>query len=403
MVTSLREGMALRAHEYVECQEGRSRPLILSEFTGSYSFSGFRSCIPVNPWDSRMTGEAIHQALTMSETEALSRWKDLHSHVNTQTAQAFVTSFLNRCVRVHLEHQQRDTASIEKFGIDLVGPRYRHTRQRLLLLDYEDTLWIRNRGVRDATHEAPQDALDVLKELTRDPKNSVWILSGLPIKNCLDKVAAAVPGVGICAENGCFIKPRKSNKWINMVANYNLSWKAPALEILNYFVERTPGAFIEEREVSIVFRYYPVFSGGEKPKGYREWAKRQAAEAQNHIFDSLGERYALRIIPGETSFLVIPSNISRSSAVGAILQPGGPQSTQSYEFNAGVSDDVIDTIHNGNIDFVMAIGGDQKLLRRLNELDNAETVTTSWKGSDASWRLPKEEVLDTLRALAKLS
>jgi trehalose 6-phosphate synthase complex regulatory subunit len=51
----------------------------------------------------------------------------------------------------------------------------------------------------------------------------------------------------------------------------------------------------------------------------------------------------------------------------------------------------------------MAIGGDEKLLRRLNELDNAETVTTGWKGSDAKWRLPKEEVLDTLRAFAKIN
>lgn len=60
-----------------------------------------------------------------------------------------------------------------------------------------------------------------------------------------------------------------------------------------------------------------------------------------------------------------------------------------------------DTIHRGNIDFVMAIGGDQKLLRRLNELDNAETVTTGWKGSDAKWRLAKEDVLATLLAFAK--
>jgi trehalose 6-phosphate synthase complex regulatory subunit len=31
IVTSLREGMALRTHEYVECQEKTKRPLILSE------------------------------------------------------------------------------------------------------------------------------------------------------------------------------------------------------------------------------------------------------------------------------------------------------------------------------------------------------------------------------------
>jgi trehalose 6-phosphate synthase complex regulatory subunit len=61
IVTSLREGMALRTHEYVECQEGRYRPLLLSEFTGSYSYSGFRSCIPINPWNTKGTADAIHQ------------------------------------------------------------------------------------------------------------------------------------------------------------------------------------------------------------------------------------------------------------------------------------------------------------------------------------------------------
>ena len=61
IVTSLREGMALRTHEYVECQEGRYRPLVLSEFTGSYSYSGFRSCIPINPWNTKGTADAIYQ------------------------------------------------------------------------------------------------------------------------------------------------------------------------------------------------------------------------------------------------------------------------------------------------------------------------------------------------------
>lgn len=34
MVTSLREGMALRTHEFIQCQEQRKRPLILSEVYG---------------------------------------------------------------------------------------------------------------------------------------------------------------------------------------------------------------------------------------------------------------------------------------------------------------------------------------------------------------------------------
>jgi trehalose-6-phosphate synthase len=36
LVTSSREGMALRTHEFVECQEERHRPLILSEVCAAY-------------------------------------------------------------------------------------------------------------------------------------------------------------------------------------------------------------------------------------------------------------------------------------------------------------------------------------------------------------------------------
>jgi hypothetical protein len=40
------------------------------------------------------------------------------------------------------------------------------------------------------------------------------------------------------AENGCFIKTRAvgsyNGEWINMVSNFNLTWKSSCLEILNY-------------------------------------------------------------------------------------------------------------------------------------------------------------------------
>lgn len=47
----------------------------LFQFTGSYSYSGFRQCIAINPWDYKNTANAIHQALTMSDEEASARWQ----------------------------------------------------------------------------------------------------------------------------------------------------------------------------------------------------------------------------------------------------------------------------------------------------------------------------------------
>jgi trehalose 6-phosphate synthase/phosphatase len=386
LVTSLREGMALRAHEFVECQEVTHRPLILSEFTGSYSYSGFRSCIAINPWDTRSTANAIHQALTMSDGEALSRWEDLHNHVVTQTAQAFVTSFLKGCVRANTEVQP-ELAAVPTLDLARLLPRYKHSHKRLLLIDFEGTVWQRDlsrAGLTSAVFAPPQDALDLLNKLAEDRRNEVWLLSGLPVAGKLDQIADKLPKVGIVAENGCFLRARRGGAWINMVVNFNLTWKSACLEILHYFTERTPGAFVEEREASVVWRFW---TGPTDECADRQWARRQAAEAQNHIFDSLGERYGLRIIPGANSFLVLPNNISRSSAVGAILHPGGPARSPLAGRAAWMPADAPETDHPPGLDFVLAVGGDEKLLCRLNELDSAETCSTRGKGTDARWKL----------------
>lgn len=198
LVTSLREGMALRTHEYVVCQEGRHRPLILSEFTGSYSYSGFRSCLPVNPWDTRMTAQAIRTALTMDHEEMRSRWHDLHAHVVTQTGQAFVSSFLTRCLRVHLEHEraaQDEAARAPPLDLFLLLPRYRHAHRRLLLIDFEGTLWLRD--PRSQAFDPPKEAIDALRELAEDDINEVWLLSGLPVGGALENIAAEIPRIGL--------------------------------------------------------------------------------------------------------------------------------------------------------------------------------------------------------------
>lgn len=53
------------------------------------------------------------------------------------------------------------------------------------------------------------------------------------------------------------------------------------------YTERTPGSFIEERGASIRWRYWP----GNPDDSELAWARRQAAEAQNHIWDSFGEKF----------------------------------------------------------------------------------------------------------------
>lgn len=201
IVTSMREGMALRAHEFVECQAERKRPLILSEFTGSYSFSGFRTCLPINPWDIQTTADAIRQSLTMSDEEAAQRWTDLHSHVNTQTAQQFATTFLNRTIRVNYKHHIKGSLSIPRLDVDAVRSRYHGLREqdskRLILIDLERTLWPIDTSPSSQTNSVPEEAFSLLEKLVIDERNEVWGLSGLPIKGKLESVAKRLPMLGI--------------------------------------------------------------------------------------------------------------------------------------------------------------------------------------------------------------
>jgi trehalose 6-phosphate synthase complex regulatory subunit len=54
--------------------------------------------------------------------------------------------------------------------------------------------------------------------------------------------------------------------------------------------------------------------------------------------------------------------------------------------------------------FVLAISGDEKLLRRLNELDGAETCSTSGRGTDAKWRVDAVgEDLEVVRVLKRFA
>ncbi|KAJ3920499.1 glycosyltransferase family 20 protein [Lentinula edodes] len=429
LVTSLREGMALRTHEFVCCQTGRADVQIpISEgFTGSYSYSGFRSCIAINPWDARGTAEAIDTALNMPRDEARTRWEELHNHVITQTAQAFVVNFLTRCLRAngeHIFHKDIERAGAvrvldEKAILDKWSSQTQG--RKLILVDWEGTLIgdYLPAGAPGATPEREiqkeeefKAATTILKKLVaQEEKNEVWLLSGLPIK-VLERISKEVGGrIGIVSENGCFLKTIEpsvaggTGTWITMVANFNMTWKSSCLEILNYFSERTPGSFVEEREASVVWRFW---TGPSEDSSDRQWARRQAAEAQNHIFDSLGERYGLRIIPGANSFLVLPTKISRSTAVGAILHPDGPAQSPfagARPWMAITESEVVPSSAQigEKWDCILGLSSDENLLRRLAELSIAETCSTSGKGTDASWKIERVRVLPFLESLADVA
>lgn len=88
---------------------------------------------------------------------------------------------------------------VAALDISRIVPRYKHSQTRLILVDFEGTIWQRDPAALALRGEfdPPKDAIDALNKLAEDPKNEVWLLSGLQIKGAMEKVAALAPKIGI--------------------------------------------------------------------------------------------------------------------------------------------------------------------------------------------------------------
>jgi trehalose-6-phosphate synthase len=79
LVTPLRDGMNLVAHEYAAARTDEDGVLILSEFAGAAKH--LKGAMLVNPYDVDSTTNAIHRALTMKPAEKRKRMHSLREEV----------------------------------------------------------------------------------------------------------------------------------------------------------------------------------------------------------------------------------------------------------------------------------------------------------------------------------
>ncbi|KAJ3079031.1 hypothetical protein HK102_004070 [Quaeritorhiza haematococci] len=304
LITSLRDGMNLTSHEYVVCQEGKHSPLIISEFAGTYG--NFGAALRVNPWDTGEVADAIQEALTMSEEEKVARWRELRSYITTNTAQKYVTSFVNEVQRVHEELQETASTSIPLLPFDMVYDEYEKSNKRLLFIDHDGTITPAAMGM--ASDDIDPKMIAILTRLVKDPRNIVYLMSGRR-KDDL-KEFMKILGLGISAESGAFLKYADSNKWETMLDDVDISWKKPVLEIFEYYTDRTPGSFIEQRDLSVVWHY------GLADLNFGSW---QAAECQNHIEQSIGATYPIHAMAKKKSVVVFPRNVNKGFIIRRVL------------------------------------------------------------------------------------
>jgi trehalose 6-phosphate synthase/phosphatase len=249
-VTPLRDGLNLVAKEYVACQPGGAGTLVLSEFAGAAAEMG--EAFLVNPYDEERTAETIARSLSLPEDERRERMSSLHRRVGRNSVfdwgKRFVSN-LSAAVEARASHSSENP---ERLPTERAINAFREARRRLLLLDYDSTLVPYASRPRDAA--PPEELIDLLKRLTSDPATLVAVVSGRS-RHDLEAWFGQVQGLWILAEHGAIMRSPRTGEWELYRKGYSAEWKQQVLPVLEHFVDRTPGSFIEEKEFSMVWHY----------------------------------------------------------------------------------------------------------------------------------------------------
>jgi trehalose-phosphatase len=312
-ITSLREGMNLTCHEFIICQDGKAcpkkhGPVILSEFTGSAAmFDGAE--LGVNPWNYSNIAQAFKVALEMTEEEKERRYVKMRNLVMHHTGDFWVGNLSNHLAKVHEEQFNRDTMSIPRLSASELSRSYEMTSRRLFILDYEGTLASYG-SVKSTVLASTERVIDILNDLVADASNIVYVMSGRTVQET-ELIFNRVRSLGLIAENGCFIREPNLDEWTQFPnEDKTVMWKDSCKSILQYYLERVEGSYLEERHCSLVFHYEKAHDN--------DSSTRHAGDCANHINDAC-EQQRVKAVPTKDSVIIEPIDFDKATAAQHIF------------------------------------------------------------------------------------
>jgi trehalose 6-phosphate synthase/phosphatase len=318
LITPLRDGMNLMAKEYLATKGGQPGMLVLSEFAGAAKELG--EAVLVNPNNIQELSSAIFQGLTMDEEEKKKRIAVMQMRLARYDLKRWTSDFLD--VLEATKNYQKILAArfMDDTLITTVKEKYYTATNRILFLDYDGTL-VPIAKMPELAQPDPE-ILKIIQTLSGDPQNRVIITSGRD-RAVLEQWFGDA-GTDFIAEHGIWIKER-DDEW-KMIISVSKEWKSDIRQILEVYVDRTPGTFIEEKEYSLA------------------WHFRNADQGLAHIRSiELREDLMLRtknlhlaLLEGDKVLEVKDSGISKGAAALHLLR------NTTYDFIFAVGDDMTD-------------------------------------------------------------
>ena len=357
LVTPLKDGMNLVAKEFVATRADLSGTLVLSEFAGSARELG--EALLVNPNSPEEVARTLAVALDLPEEEKRRRLAAMRERIRRYDARRWGEDFLRALTEVSGRRIELRTRVVTEPLAKAFRAEYQEAQKAIFFLDYDGTLVPL---VRDPSLAAPDpELLGLLASLARPKKNEVVVISGRSRAD-LERWLGQLP-IALVAEHGLWIRTQEG------VWEQAAEGAPEELErlkgVLEFYVDRLPQAFLEEKTFSLAFHY-------------RKADPEMAAVVVPELVDELLQLTAnspLHVLSGHKVVEVRPAGMTKGSAARRFLR------YQGFIFAAG--DDVTD----------------EDLFRALPE--TAIAVRVGAKPSHATYTVPTpQELRKILEAFA---
>ena len=317
LITPTRDGMNLVAKEYIATRTDHTGVLILSEMAGAAH--ELNESLIINPNNFEQIVDTIKMALEMPEEEQVRRNKLLQKRLKRYNVEKWAKDFMKSLRETRSSRKAFKPIELtENVRKDLFD-KYSAAQRRILFLDYDGTL----RKFVDKPEEAMPDQrlLELITRLGEQKNTRVVLISGRD-KETLGTWWKNVP-IELIAEHGVWNRP-VSEKW-QMTENLNNNWMSSVRPVLETYVDRTPGTFIEEKNFSLAWHYR---------KANPELGEVRANELSGVLRDMISN-HGLSVLQGNKVLEIKNSGVNKGKAANKLL-------VEKYDFLFAIGDDWTD-------------------------------------------------------------
>lgn len=318
LITPVRDGMNLVAKEYLATRTDRTGVLILSEMAGAAQ--ELNEALIINPNNFDQIVEAIKTALEMPKEEQIKRNTLLQERLQRYSVEKWAHEFMQQLRETRKTNTAMKTVIITPQVREEFLEKFRNARRRIFFLDYDGTLV----NFVDKPEDAKPDLLllEMIKKLNSRENTEVVLISGRD-KETLGSWWQNVP-VDLISEHGVWIRP-VGKDW-QLAENVKCDWMKTIRPVLETYVDRTPGTFIEEKNYSLAWHYR---------RANPELGELRANEVSNVLKDLISN-HGLSVLQGNKVLEIKTSGVNKGKAATKILQD------QDYDFIFAIGDDWTD-------------------------------------------------------------